>query len=411
MLSRSLIGVPLVLVLLAAACGVHATGPSTTGSPARSAPAKPGETGGAGDLDVTVIQNGLLIPWDIAFTPDGRMVVTEREGRIRIYASAHADAELLNTVLIPNVLRLGEGGGLGIAVDREFAKFPYAYVCATRDPDGVEGKAPAINELLRFRFGDDNSLTLDGPPLITGMRANKNHNGCAVEMDATNHIWLTVGDANTARTVNLAQQRDRLNGKVLRINRDGSVPKDNPVLPGDAAPTVVYTMGHRNPQGIAIRSSDGLVMTAEHGTDRDDEVNHIVPGGNYGYACYTGDGVQGPALEQAGPAKDLCKPASSYLPPAWASGFPTHATSGAVFLEGKQWGDWDGHLVVSTLKEMDLRLFEIVNGGEEARQQAVLLDGTFGRLRAVVIGPDGALYVSTSNNADDKILRVVRRGG
>ena len=124
---------------------------------------KPSETNAAGDLDVTVIQNGLLIPWDIAFTPDGR-VVTEREGRIRIYASAHADAELLNTVQIPEVLRLGEGGGLGIAVDREFAKFPFAYVCATRDPDGVEGKAPAINELLRFRFGDDNSLTLYGPP-------------------------------------------------------------------------------------------------------------------------------------------------------------------------------------------------------------------------------------------------------
>ena len=152
-------------------------------------------------------------------------------------------------------------------------------------------------------------------------------------------------------------------------------------------------------------------MTAEHGTDRDDEVNHIVPGGNYGYACYSGDGVQGPALEQEGPAKDLCKAASTYLPPAWASGFPTLATSGAVFLEGKQWGDWDGHLIVSTLKEMDLRLFEIINGGEEARQQAVLLDGTFGRLRAVVIGPDGALYVSTSNNEDDKILRVVRRSG
>ncbi|MDP9272950.1 MAG: PQQ-dependent sugar dehydrogenase [Chloroflexota bacterium] len=227
MLHRPLIGVPLVLVLLATACGVQATGPSGGGGANQKAsgPAKPGETVAAGDLDVTVIQNGLLIPWDIALTPDGRMVVTEREGRIRIYASAKADAELLSTVQIPDVLSLGEGGGLGIAVDREFAKFPYAYVCATRDPDGAEGKAPAVNELLRFRFGKDNALTVDGPPLITGMRANKNHNGCAVEMDATDHIWLTVGDANSARTVNLAQQRDRLNGKVLRINRDGSVPK------------------------------------------------------------------------------------------------------------------------------------------------------------------------------------------
>ncbi len=149
-------------------------------------------------------------------------------------------------------------------------------------------------------------------------------------------------------------------------------------------------------------ASDGLVIAAEHGTDVDDELNVIVNGGNYGYPCFTG-------ASTPGPIPDGCGPASDFLAPAWASGAPTLATSGAVFLVGSSWGDWEGDLIVSTLKEEDLRRFSVSSAGAVTFEET-LLDGRFGRLRAVVIGPDGALYVSTTNGSDDRIIRVERSG-
>ena len=400
--SSPLLAVAAALFLLSACAAPpqDAARPTAHGSPGEVFTFEPG-------LEVTVLQDGLAVPWDLAFLPDGRLLVTERVGRINVFASAAPDAPLLGTTAIPDVLRLGEGGGLGVAVDRDFASFPFAYVCATRDFDGADGPMPAENQLLRYRVESNATLVLDGPPLLSGMRAHEHHDGCAVEMDVASHLWVTMGDANTARSENLAQDPNSLNGKVLRINRDGSIPEDNPVLPGASGPSAVFSMGHRNPQGVAIRP-DGLVVAAEHGTDRDDELNHIVPGGNYGYACWSATDTLGPAQEQEGPAKEGCGGSAEYLPAAWASGSPTIATSGATFL-GAGWGDWEGDLVVTTLKDEDLRLFEISADGVSATQLAVLLDGEFGRLRAATIGPDEALYLTTSNDVNDLILRLVRR--
>jgi glucose/arabinose dehydrogenase len=228
-------------------------------------------------------------------------------------------------------------------------------------------------------------------------------------MDAARHVWLTMGDGNiSAFDVNPPQDPDSLNGKILRLNADGSVPADNPMLPGAAGRSAVYSMGHRNPQGLAIRA-DGLILAAEHGTDTDDEINHIVAGGNYGYACWSGAANPGPA--QDGSAGQRCGPASDYLPPLWASGNPTLATSGAAFLPDDRWGSWGGSLIVSTLKEGDLRRFVLSDGDRRLAMVATLLDQEFGRLRAVVIGPHGELYLSTSNaDGDDQIIRVTPGG-
>jgi glucose/arabinose dehydrogenase len=196
-----------------------------------------------------------------------------------------------------------------------------------------------------------------------------------------------------ARRREPSQDPDSLNGKVLRLVLDGSIPDDNPF--GSA----VYSLGHRNPQGIAV-SPSGLVLAAEHGTDVNDEVNVIVAGGNYGYPCVTGAAAPGPI-------PDGCGPPADYVPPAWASGSPTLATSGATFLVGSSWGDWEGDLAVSTLKEEDLRRFSVSPSGALTFEETVL-DGRFGRLRAVVIGPDGALYVSTANGPGDRIVSVTR---
>lgn len=362
-------------------------------------------------LQATVVQDGLEVPWAIAFTPDGRMRVTERPGRILVFAGATPGAELLGTVDVPDVRAEREAGVMGIAVDRDFVASPFVYVCASRDADGEAGPAPWTNELLRYRLGAGGDLELDTVLFDEPMPAAIHHNGCAVVMDESRHVWLTMGDGNiSAARVNPAQDPTTLGGKILRLNADGSVPDDNPVLPGADAPTVAWSMGHRNPQGLAMRE-DGLVLAPEHGTDTHDEINRIEPGGNYGWACWIGEETA--AQAQDGRSGEGCEPASAYLAPMWSSGTLTIATSGGVFLSGEAWGDWEGSLIVSTLKDEDLRRFEVLDGGDRLEPRDVLLDGEFGRLRAVVIGPDGALYVSTSNEAsgDDRIIRVERESG
>jgi len=330
-----------------------------------------------------VVQDGLEHPWDIAFADDGRMLVTERIGRVLVFAGGGAEAELLSTTTIPDVRAELESGLMGIAIHDDAV-----FVCASRDP----GDAWRV-ELLRSTLAGDGSLAPFEVVPIGEITGAPRHQGCAVEVDATDHLWLSIGDANLPAGENRAQDPDRLNGKVLRLNLDGSVPADNPFE------SPIFSLGHRNPQGIAF-GPDGSVWEVEHGTDENDEINHLQPGGNYGYPCFTG-------ADASGPIPDRCGVASEYLAPAWASGTPTLATSGATFLSGAGWSDWEGQLIVSTLKEEDLRRFSVSSDGSVTLEET-LLDSEFGRLRAVVSGPDGALYVSTSNGTDDRLLRVTR---
>jgi glucose/arabinose dehydrogenase len=359
-------------------------------------------------LRTTVIQSGLEIPWAIAFAPDGRMLVTERPGRIRVYASAEPNAALLQTVEVPDVRAEGEAGAMGIAIGRDGAAAGFAFVCASLDGDGVDGPAPWHNTLLRYRLTDD-GLAFESVLFDEPMPAAIHHNGCTLAIDAAGYLWLTMGDGNIpAATVNPAQDPTTLSGKILRLNADGTIPPDNPVLPGAGGPTAAYSMGHRNPQGLAF-GPNGLMMASEHGTDTHDEVNRLIPGANYGWACYIGPGEPAQAFEGSSAAG--CEDASAYTSSAWASGTPTLAISAATFLTGDDWGRWEGSLIVSALKDEDLRRFEVVDDGERLEPRDVLLDEEFGRLRAVVIGPDEVLYVSTSNGGGgDQIIRVAPSG-
>jgi glucose/arabinose dehydrogenase/putative cell wall-binding protein len=343
---------------------------------------------------IEVVQDGLVIPWDVAFAPGGTMFVTERPGRIRTYASGAPDAPLISTTTIPAVRAEHESGANGIAVDVNFATNRFIYVCASRDPDGT-GSAPWVNEVLRYRVTAQR--TLDQMTVIfTGARADFQHNGCSVRMDAGGYLWVGIGDA---RIPDLAQDPDSLNGKILRMTRTGGVPADNPIMPGAGGRSHVYSMGHRNPQGIGFEPGTGRVYASEHGPNVNDEINLILPGANYGWPCYTGAGT--PYLPNG------CGPASAYSPAAWASGGATIATSAMTFLSHAIWQDWRGSAVVSQLKEQDLRRFVGSNGGATMKQVDLLFDGEYGRLRAAVQAPDGALYVTTSNGTSDMVLRIV----
>jgi glucose/arabinose dehydrogenase len=346
----------------------------------------------------TVAQSGLVIPWDLAFAPDGTMFVTERPGRIRVYASGAPGAALASTTTVPNVRSEHESGLNGIAVDVNFASNRFIYVCASVDPapaEPVDNDLNWTNQVIRYRVTAQRTLT-ERTVIFNGARAAFQHNGCSVEMDSSGHLWVGIGDARQTAD---AQDPDSFNGKILRMNRDGTVPSGNPIMPGAAARSQVYSMGHRNPQGIAFQPGTGRVYAAEHGPNENDEINLILAGGNYGWPCYTG------AATPFTPAG--CNAANQYLAPAWASGTPTIATSGITFLSHARWADWRGSAVVMQLKEQDVRRFVPSANGAVMTQADLFFDGDYGRLRAAVQAPDGALYATSSNGSNDVVLRIV----
>jgi glucose/arabinose dehydrogenase len=272
--------------------------PTTSPPPPPPPPPPPAPTPTPGPND-TVIQSGLSIPWDLAFAPDGRMFVTIRSGQIRIYASVAASAALLSTTAVASMHATGESGLMGIAIDPAFATNGFVYVCASRDDPTW------MNQVLRYR-ASGTTLTFDGYVIQNGMAANDIHDGCRIRFGADGKLWITMGDANNSAN---AQNPNSLNGKVLRVNKDGSIPTDNPILPGAAGRTAAYTMGHRNPQGITFEPGTGRAFEVEHGANTHDEINILVAGANYGWPTVAGsDGPGG------------------FADPAWSSGAVTLAT-------------------------------------------------------------------------------------
>ncbi|MGH2378269.1 MAG: PQQ-dependent sugar dehydrogenase [Candidatus Limnocylindria bacterium] len=372
------------MAVLATACAPGsepiAVPPSSPG-PSSPAPASPAATATPVPRDPLladeVVQSGLEVPWDLAFAPDGRMFVTERPGRVVIFESGEPNAPRLGEMTVPDVRAVRESGLMGIALHPDFDANGLLYVCASRTVDG-EWR----NQVLSVR-AEGNTLALEGVVIAEGMRANRIHDGCTVRFGPDGQLWVTMGEAGSGP---LSQDPTVLNGKVLRLDPDGSIPDDNPVLPG-AERSAVYTWGHRNPQGLAFEPGSGRAFLVEHGANTHDEINLLEAGANYGWPAAAGPDPEG-----------------RFSDPLWSSGGSTLATSGATFVTGEGWGTWSGSLLVATLKENDLRRFVV--GGTTVTPAEVLLDGKYGRLRTPVLGPDGALYVTTSNGSGDRIIRV-----
>lgn len=361
-------GRALVFGVVLAAC---ASGRASTGEVTHPA--------GAPALVDTVIQSGLSVPWDIAFAPDGRMFMTERMGTIVIFESAKANAKRIGFVKVPDIHSMGEAGLMGIALDPGFPANGLLYVCASRIDNG-EWR----NQLLRYKAGTE-SISFDGYVIREGPLAASIHDGCRLRFAPDGTLWATMGENGNGR---LAQDPNSLNGKILRVNGDGTVPADNPILPGASVRTFAYSMGHRNPQGLAFQPDTGAAFEIEHGATTNDEINILVPGKNYGWPDQEGMGGTG----------------KGFTDPVWTSGVVTYATSGAAFVTGDRWGAWSGSLFVATLKEQDLRRFVVT--GTTVVPKEVLFDQKYGRLRSIVQGPDGALYMTTSNGSGDRIIRV-----
>lgn len=373
---RRLLG-PLALAVsvVAASCTTPPAGPSP----------------GAPTLAVTTVVSGLDHPWEVAFTPDGTMLVTERIGRIG--AVIGGTRRILAAP--SDVVASSEGGMLGLAVDPGFATNRRIYTCFQSVAAGRDVR------VARWTVSADYTSLSGRADIVVGIPLSASnpgrHSGCRLAFGPDGALWVTTGDAVRTDT---SQNPQSLGGKILRVTTDGAPAPGNPgvVNPASGLDPRIFTLGHRNVQGLAFRPSDGRAFSVEQGTNCDDEVNLPVASGNYGW----NPGALGFYNEVAPMTDTATVPGARAA--VWSSGCPTIATSGAGFVVGPQWGSWDGGLVTAALAGTQLRVLQFDAAGALVSQSVALTDR--GRLRTARQGPDGALCVLTDATAGS-ILRVV----
>ncbi len=298
------------------------------------------------NLTIATLVSGLTIPWDLAFTPDGTMLFTQRGG---VLSSRLSDGTVQTvTADFSDLYARGETGLMGIVVDPNFASNRRFYTCQGHTGPEVQVIAWAINSAYT-------EATRVADPLVEGIPAsNGRHGGCRLRFGPDGYLWIATGDAATGT---VPQDLTSLGGKVLRVNAStGAGAPANPFASNQNTNAKrVYTYGHRNVQGLALRPGTSQMWSVEHGPSVDDEVNLLAAGGNYGWNPV-------PSYNEGVPMTDLTEfPAA--VEATWSSGSPTLATSGAIFLEGDQWGIWEGRLAVATLKDRRLRVFEFDTDG------------------------------------------------
>ncbi len=341
----------------------------------------------AGPLAVETVVGGLVHPWALAFLPDGRMLVTERPGRVRI---ATPDGKLSAPLPgVPKVYASGQGGMLDVAADRGFAQNHTIYLCYAEAADGGARTALARARLDGDKLEDVKPIFRQEPAVSPGR-----HFGCRIVQGRDGNLFLTLGDRGDHSKE--AQSLGNHIGKIVRIAPDGSVPKDNPFAGRKDARPEIFSYGNRNVQGAALHPASGKLWANEHGPRGGDELNVIEAGRNYGWPTI-GYGVDySGAKIHEGTAKDgMEQPVKHWV--------PSFAPSGLAFLTGKLFPKWEGSAFIGALRgQMVVR---VALDGEKFAGEERILEGLRERIRDVRAGPDGALYLVTDNSAG-RILRV-----
>jgi glucose/arabinose dehydrogenase len=344
----------------------------------------------AGDLAVATVVGGLANPWALAFLTDGRMLVTERPGRLRI---ATPDGKLSAAVTgVPPVFARSQGGLHDVIIDRDFAQNATIYLCYA---DPVEGGGRTT--LARARLVDEGRPRLDDVKVIfrqEGPPSPARHFGCRIVQTADNLLFLTLGDHG-----NFPQEAQNLAnhiGKIVRITPDGAAPPDNPFVGRAGARPEIWSYGHRNVQGAALHPTSGKLWAHEHGPQGGDEVNIPLAGKNYGWPVI-GYGVNygGGKIHDATARAGMEQPIKYWV--------PSIAPSGMAFHRGDLFPAWRGSLFVGALASA--MLVRLTLDGEKVTGEERLLQGLRERIRDVRVGPDGAIYLATDNSGG-RILRV-----
>lgn len=345
-------------------------------------------------LEVTSILSDLNVPWEITWGPDNWIWMTEQSGTISRVNPKTGQKKVI--VTIPDVLRLRTLGLLGMAFHPNFSKgSPYLYTDYTFRKDS----ATIATKLVRYTY--KNGLLVN-PKILLEVAGHTGHNGSRITISPDRKIMFATGDAIT---ITNAQSLTSPNGKVLRLNLDGSIPVDNPIK---GSP--IWSWGHRNIQGL-VYGPNGILYSSEHGDASNDEVNIILKRHNYGWPRV--EGFCDTSKEQT-----FCDSVKVTEPvKAWT---PTIAPAGIDFYKGATFPEWKNSLLLTTLKEADLRVLKLDKSGKRIIAEHIVLDGEYGRLRDICVAPNGDIYVSTSNRDwnpgtgfpkknDDHLLRI-RRG-
>lgn len=369
-------------VLTGAACSPDTTPPPSTTPPSTTPTTAPPT--GDGPLRIVEQINGFDRPWELRFTPGGVPLVTEKGGRIATVTQGQR--RVVGDV--PGVVSNGEGGLMGLAVDPAYATNRRIYVCHTSAVDV---------RVVRFTVGAGETSLTEATPIVTGIPsgAGNRHQGCRVAFGSAGELWVTTGDAAIPTA---PAARGNLAGKVLRMTAAGAAWPGNPAStePGAGWHPLVYTRGHRNVQGLAIRPSDGAVFTVEHGTGCDDEINRLAAGADYGWDPVGPTG----GYDESTP---MTRPGATAA--VWSSGCPTVAPSGATFLDGSHWGGRDGLLAVAMLKQQQLTLLDVNDSSPGGGRVVERAFENSRRLRSVEQGPDGSLWI-VADGAGAPLLRV-----
>lgn len=329
-------------------------------------------------IRVSTLTEGLSHPWSLAFLPDGRMLVTERAGRLRIIGKdLKLDPQPIGGV--PTVAAVGQGGLLDVALHPKFAENYLVYLSySAGDRNGI-GTEVARGTLRGNQLENVQVIFRMQPKLRTGY-----HFGSRLVFDREGHLYITLGDRGEMER---AQNPGDHNGSVIRLHDDGRVPKDNPFVGKAGWLPEKFTLGNRNMQGAALHPQSGVLWTHEHGPQGGDEINVIRAGTNYGWPVITYGANYGTGTKIGeGTAKDgMAQPIHRWV--------PSIAPSGMAFYGGDKFPKWRGDLFVGALK--DQMLVRLKLNGEKIVSEERMLKNTLGRIRDVRAGPDGFIYLLT----------------
>ncbi|WDI32592.1 PQQ-dependent sugar dehydrogenase [Hyphococcus flavus] len=342
-------------------------------------------------LSVETLADGLVNPWSIAFLPDGSMLVSEREGRLRIIR----DGELVDAPVagVPEVLSYNQGGLHDVLPHPNFEENGLLYLAYAHGTEGSNA-----TRVARARFDgqslNDVEVLYDAKPL----KDTGHHFGGRMVWGGDGKLYVSVGEGS--RYKEKAQDMSSSFGAVLRLNEDGSIPADNPDF-GEGALPELYSKGHRNPQGLAYDAERDILWEHEHGPRGGDEINIVEPGANYGWPLasygidYNGAKIT-PFTEYEGTRQPF-----KY----WT---PSIAPSGLAVYRGELFSDWNGDLLVGAMSSSSGEALHrvILDGNEEVGEERYLIGE---RIREVRVGPDGAIYVTTEERRgapEGKVLRV-----